>query len=280
MKTVKSTLFFFIPILLTSCFSNNFIQMYKATPSDKFMNKDDRLVFEDENCAVLYDLWDEGGDMGFTILNKTDRNIYLNMDNCFYILNGIAHNYYKNRVYTYSSYSPASALRSASVSQSITGVNFFDLLQTNRISTVGGLSLAVSSGLSVAFNEEKIMCVPPKTSRIISEYIINKILIRDCGLLKYPGRKEIKTISFSKAQSPIVFSNRLAYTTEGSSNPIIIENEFYVSEITNYPEKELYESKTEEYCGQKGSLPTKVIKNRSIDKFYIKYSRVLDGWRH
>jgi len=36
-----------------------------------------------------------------------------------------------------------------------------------------------------------------------------------------------------------------------SAEPIQFENEFYVSEITNYPENEIVDSKYAEFCGEK-----------------------------
>ena len=204
----------------------------------------------------------------------------MNLEESFFILNGISYNYYRNRVFTSSTNSGATASRGASASKSVTGTNYFDLFQMNRISTTKTVGLMTSSGFSVSYNEEKIVCVPSKSSKIISEYNINESLFRDCDLFKYPTKKQIKSKTFSKEQSPLVFSNRIAYSFSQSDNLIKFENEFYVTEISNYPESEMYESKNDEYCGQKSRVIIEYFKNVSADKFYIKYSKGQDFWEH
>lgn len=281
MKTRKILLTVLISVLLTSCASTSFFQIYKATPSDKLLMKDNIIVYEDNNCKVIYDLWGEGGNIGFQFFNKTDKNIYLNLEESFFILNGISYNYYRNRVFTNSINSAETTSSDITASTSITGINFLDLVQTNRASVSNSADLITSSGVSVSYNEEKTVCIPSKTSKIISEYHINESLFRDCDLFKYPTKKQITTKSFTKGQSPLVFSNRIAYTIEKNDNLIKFENEFYITEISNYPESEIVEWKYDEYCEQKSMYMIKYFKNVSADKFYIKYSKgQYDEWRH
>ncbi len=267
-------------MMFTSCVSTSYFQVYKTVPSDKLIVKDNLLVYEDENCKVSYNLWGEGGNIGFQFFNKTDKNIYLNLEESFFILNGISYNYYRNRVFSNSTSSGATTSRGATATKSVTGLNYLDLIQTNRISATNTVGIMTSSGFSVSYNEEKIICIPSKTSKIISEYYINESLFRDCDLFKYPTKKQIKSKTFSKEQSPLVFSNRIAYTIGQNDNLIKFENEFYVTEISNYPESEMFESKYDEYCGQKSMTMTKYFKNVSADKFYIKYSKGQDTWKH
>lgn len=280
MKTKKILLSALIAIMLTSCVSTSYFQVYKTVPSDKLVVKDNLLVYEDENCKVSYNLWGEGGNIGFQFFNKTDKNIYLNLEESFFILNGISYNYFRNRVFTNSTSSGATTSRGATATKSVTGLNYLDLIQTNRISATNTGGIMTSSGFSVSYNEEKIICIPSKTSKIISEYNINESLFRDCDLFKYPTKKQIKSKMFSKEQSPLVFSNRIAYSIGQTDNLIKFENEFYVTEISNYPESEMFELKYDEYCGQESMTMTKYFKNVSADKFYIKYSKGLDTWEH
>ena len=81
----------------------------------------------------------------------------------------------------------------------------------------------------------KIVTIPSGTLKFISEYNINESLYRDCDLLRYPKRSQVRTLQFMKDDSPYVFSNRIAYRVGESAEPVQFENEFYVSEITNYP---------------------------------------------
>jgi len=281
MKTkIKLIFTAIIAVLLTSCAPTSFYQVYKATPSDKMVIKENLLIYEDENCKVSYNLWNEGGNIGFRFYNNTDKNIFLNLDESFFVLNGIAYDYYRNRVFTNSTSSGATTSLAATASKSVTGINYLDLLQTNRIQATNSVGLITSKGYSISYNEEKTICIPSKTSKVIAEYNINESLYRDCDLFKYPTKKQIKSKNFSKTESPLVFSNRIVYAIGQKDNLIKFENEFYVTEISNYPASEMYESKYDKFCGQKSMEMTKYFKNDSADKFYIKYSKRQDLWKH
>ena len=79
----------------------------------------------------------------------------------------------------------------------------------------------------------------------------------------------------------MVFSNRIAYFTGQSNNPVEVENEFYVTEITNLPEKEMLEHRHEEFCDEKSPVTSSFFKEVSPDKFYIRYDKNSgDGMEH
>jgi len=188
------------------------------------------------------------------------------------VKNGIAYNYFKDRTFTTSINSGVTASSSASASKSIAALTYLNLFQTKgayATSTVGSMS---ASGYSISFNEEKIVCIPPKTSKVIAEYSIKEFLYRDCDLIRYPkNKKQITSKYFSKADSPLVFGNRIAYTVGHSADLMKLENEFYIAEISNYPEREIIDSKYDEFCGEKAPYETKYFKDTAPDKFYIKY---------
>lgn len=281
MKTTISLFFTaVITVFLTSCATKYYYQVYKAVPTDKSISVDNELIYEDDNCKISYDLWQEGGNIGFHFYNKTNTNIYLNLDESFFVLNGIAYDYYKDRVFTSSASSGSTTSKSTSSSKSVTGINFLDLLQTNKIQASNSVGVMTSSGYSISYNEEKVICIPSMTSKIITEYNINKSLYRDCDLFKYPTKKQINSKYFTKSESPIVFSNRITYTVGLSDKQIKFENEFYISEISNYPENEITELKYKVFCGQESSTIISSFKDVSPDKFYIKYTKGTDRWKH
>ena len=270
----------FITVLLSSCVTLSYYQVYKAVPSDKTLLKENLFVYEDDNCKVSYNLWAEGGNIGFRFFNKSDKNIYLNLEESFFILNGVANNYYKDRVFSNSTSTGSASSHGAMATKSLTGINYLDLLQTNRISSTSSIGLMSTSGYSVSYNEEKILCIPAMTSKTITEYNINQSLFRDCDLYVYPNKKQIRTKSFAKSTSPLVFSNRIAYTVGKSDNLIKFENEFYIAEISNHPENEIIEIKQEEFCNEKSDLRTKYFKNVSPDKFYVEYKQGQYSMKH
>ncbi len=233
---------------MTSC-SSFYYQLYKTVPSSDLVQKNGSLVYEDENCQVSYNFWSDKGNVGFRFYNKTDDDIYLNLPESYFVINGIANNYFKDRVFTQTGGSSVAL-----------------------ISYYFGVGLASTNNTSVSKKEEDIICIPSLTSKIISEYLISETIYRDCDLFRYPTTNQIKTKEFTKENSPLVFSNRLTYWTGKMGPTIKFSNEFYVTEITNYPQDKFLTENPKEFCNEKTSTYPKVFKNPTPDKFYIKYS--------
>jgi hypothetical protein len=253
---------FFTTLLSTMLFScsSNYYQLYKAVPTNDIVKQEQNiLVFEDSNCKISYNLWETNGNIGFQIYNKTNENIYLNLEESFFVLNNVAHNYYKNRIVTDSSNQVASSSKAIGIS-SYSYYWFSPAIIKQNSSTVG---------YSVDMYEEKIVIVPSKTAKNISEYSINSKLLKNCSLLKYPSKKQIKAVSFSKSDTPLSFSNLISYRV-GSGNISKIENAFYISEIVNYPEKEFFEIRKEQDCDKNNSH--KFFKYAAPNMFYVRYS--------
>lgn len=265
-------------LTLSSC-RTTFYQVYRAVPSDRSMADKDALVYKDENCEVTYNLWSQGGNMGFGFFNKTKENIYLNLDECFFVRNDVANDYYLDREFTQTSNVGSKSSRKKGASVALTGLNFLGLIQSNQAAEVSE-SLITSSGSSISVKEKKIITIPPGTLKFISEYNINESLYRDCDLLKYPRRKQVKTLYFMKEESPFVFSNRITYRVGESAEPVQFENQFYVSEITNYPEKEVVDYESDEFCGEKSEEKYNFFKIKSPDRFYIMYLKSQNGMKH
>lgn len=279
--TNKNLLFIVIvAFAFTSCKSSFYYQVYKTEASQGMIDKGNKIAYEDENCIVSYNLWEDGGNMGFIFTNKTNKDIFLNLEQSYFILNDISYNYYQDRVFTSAVSSGVSKSNSATSSRTMVGLNYLNLFQANKASVSNNVGIVSSSGSSISYNEQKIVCIPSNTSKIINEYNITTSLIRDCNLLRYPSRNKIRTIHFSKNESPLVFSNRITYALEDSSKFIKFENEFYVTEITNYPEKELIEKKYDEFCGEKNVEKVGYFKNTSPYKFFIKYTKETEGLKH
>lgn len=256
-------------LLMSSCTSTSFYQVYNVKPIGDFTTTSDKLLFEDENCKISYNLWENGGNIGFNFYNKTDSNIYIKLNESYFVLNGFAYDYYKNRTFTKSKSKSASTANTSTGSVAVTGINVYSNIQTNQVNSSSSANLSSSVGYAVSMKEDSIICIPAKTTKRISEYSIYNVPIRHCDLYKYPTRKKIKTKSYTTEKSPIVFSNRITYEINGNSK--LVENKFFVSEITNYPESEFFESKYDEYCGKKSLEQTKYYRFYDPDKFYIQY---------
>lgn len=217
-------------MLLTSCTVTNYYQVFKANAEKGILNENE-IVFEDNNCSVYYNLWSEGGYVGFRIYNKTESDLTVHLTKSFFVLNGVAYEYFQNKTFSEPS---------------------------NNLITV------------TSYIQKQELTIPPKTSIKISEYNVTKTRYIDCDLPKYPSNNKIKTLKYVKDNSPFVFYNLITYSTK--SDTFRLENNFYVSEITNYPSNEITTETYDSACGKKLDFPVKVFANKMPDQFYIMYA--------
>ena len=284
MKTTRFTILFLIAATFVACVSPSYYQVYKAVPikSNNISNADSAIHYSDKNCEIFYDLWDNGGNIGFRFTNNTDSSIFINMEECFFVLNGIAHNYYKNRITTNSKNVQVTRTSGTSLNyfNGLSSLNAnYNPVSSNYVSSTGVVS---GSSNSVAIVEEKIVCVPAHTSKIFSEYRISTAVYRDCILFRFPTKKQTKSESFSKETSPFVFGNRISYKVGHSGSFSAVSNDFFVNEITNYSEREVIERRSQSICGQAFGTTLPYFKNgiASNNKFYIKYTAIMPGIKH
>lgn len=267
----------FVALFFASCapMSNLYYQVYTVVPDDNMNIKDDKICYEDENCSITYYLWDDGGDLGFYFANKTDENIYINMKECFLIKNDMAYDYFQNRTYTKTTSNASSssiALGMTNLSTDYNNVYGRPVTDTYG-STLSGATQNVSyNGLSVTYYEKDIITIPAKSIKWISGYKIKESVYRDCNLILFPyDEKKIRTSSFSKEDTPLEFTNRIAYYLGDSEQLIRIEHNFYISDITNYPDTSVRERRPSEFCGEKDPTLRWYFKFKDCNKFYIKY---------
>lgn len=282
-------------LLLTSCAPNiTYYQMYK-TGSEGLVKRDNLLIYENDSVKIGYNLWGDGGNVGFAFYNKSSQNMYLDLDDCFFILNGVAYNYYKSRTFTTSKSTNVSTSSEISASKAVgasasSATTFYTdpSISTSKtvsaaaaISAYSATKVMTASGYSVAYAEEKTICIPPKTAKVISEYSINESIYRDCDLLRFPSKKETAIKTFDRSNSPYVFSNRIAYRIGQDQTKRYLENVFYVSEISNqYKDKVLVED-YDRFCGEEAYTKSFFFKDSEPDWFYLKYNKPSSTiWSH
>ena len=216
----KLFFFYIVAVTLCSCAATrtfNYVQVLKTAPVDKtnIAVTNEGMMYTDDNCSILYHLWSEGGYFMFTIFNKSDKIIYLDLSKSFFVKNGIAYDYYINRSYENSS--------SVTSSQSV---------------AVAGIYTAVASGegsttiASTTIHERPVIAIPPKASKVLSDYTIWQSVVLDCDLLRYPG--DSASITYDVDNSPITYSNYLTYRVGEEPQEKTVENKFYISRVSNY----------------------------------------------
>ena len=257
-KHIYSSIAFIIFTLLfiASATERNYYQVYKAVPENGKL-KDNQITYEDANCKVSYHLWKEGGDIGFNISNKSSTDLTVNIDKSFFVLNGVAHAYYQNRVIT----------KTTNVSSNVS-YNYYPYWYYNTTKSQGATS---SSSLAVAHNERPTMIIPSLTSMNLSEFRIVDQFYSSCDLFSYPHAANVKALAFDRSTSPYVFYNIISYSIRDSTKTM--ENSFYVSQIKNIPESEMFDEIYPENCGKKSITPIRVVKESAPNQFYIEYVR-------
>lgn len=70
------------------------------------------------------------------------------------------------------------------------------------------------------------------------------------------------------------------YKLEGTSEYKILDHNFFISEITNFPEREIIDYEKDMFCKKEGFPAIMVIKNAANDKFYMKYYEGNDLRKH
>lgn len=210
-------------IILASC-SKTYYQVYTVSTSNLEQNKK-TLEYENNDCLINYNLWAEQGNPGFTIQNKTDKDIFIILPQSFFIKNGIAYDYYKNREFKES--------RTLNVStESMHGMFW------NYGATATAKSSEKTLSSAVSYHEMPVICIPPHSVKGISEYSIIGKYIRSCNDYQEKPKKASTPIQFTEEESPICFKNRITYSFDKNGcKTNYIENEFWVSEIINYSKK-------------------------------------------
>lgn len=260
-----------VAILFSSCSSvYHYVQVFEAKSSSQsaqIKNEGGGMLYEDNNCAVFYSLWANGGDASFAIYNKTNEIMYVDLSKSFFVRNGIANDYYKERAWsetntsTTGTQATASAAAFGNVSYSY-GVgatylgNFGSLPFTSadpvlttanaqRSGSYGLLrsaaianSYATSKSSLISIKEQKIMAIPPHASKIVAEYSISTELLLDCDLSRYP--EQSASISFNENNSPLNFTNYITYKLGENDQEIVVKNEFYIAKVTNYAKPSIY----------------------------------------
>lgn len=278
-------------VAFASCTPNIYYQMYQTKPISDVAINQNYIVYEDEHCKILYDFWKEHGEIGFVFYNKTSENIYLHLDECFFVENNIAYDYYGNRIWSSNKTVVNSKQLSNSYGSSTTNTN---ASASAGYYQVGGLGMGNASGSSVTYKngsvysyanavinsasnsvsvaEKNVICVPPQTGKIVTEYVIVTAPYRSCDLYRNPKKKDPHSVTFDKEHSPFVFGNRIAFSIGESEVLVRVNNDFYVSMISNYPEQDIIDTKSSELCGKKDGGQIKVFKESGPDQFYIKYT--------
>ena len=227
-------------MLLSACSAPKyyFYQLYQAKPAEndeQFAEEEGRLVYENNKCIIYYNFWEDKGNTDFTIYNKTDQMMTIDLGQSFFTLNGIAYDLFQNRSYSqnYTSGSGTSIASSLSYSYPV-GVNNS---QATLFSYGNSYSLTSFQAKTTeqTTNEKQMILIPPYYAKRINSYPIVVSPLLMCDLERYPESSS-QPLYFTPTTSPIIFSIYLTYQIGSHSDWENINNQFYVDVLTNYAE--------------------------------------------
>ena len=242
--------------ILTSC-APSYIQVLSVTqaPDSESAVKDDngKLVYEDSNCKIIYDLWSKGGDLSFVFENTSDNDLYLVTGKSFFIKNGHAYDY--NGAFMSSSIDDGSSMGIHTSYEIEDGSD----PKNDKIVPNGG-----------------IICIPARSYKIINSFPIFEKRIKLCEDDKnnYPKKESVHTY-YTQEDSPLVFENRISYSTSESLSDLNkVNTTFYISEFVNYryAEEVAYDHYHYNKCGKRVSFyGESIIVGGGPNQFYVMY---------
>ena len=274
----KNTLFKLVCVVITSLFSvsctQSFYQIYTMDSKDLKM-QDNSLLFENADCQVSYNFWSDGGYVSFAFMNKTDKDIFINMNESFLVVNGNAHNYFEAKTYTYGSAFATSIGYGESLGVSLYGKT--GIWSNKHYTASAGVAARISSGSaimnSVSRKEQEVVCIPAYSFKTFSKFCLTPDIYQKCEeKVDYPSKK-VSLAKFDSDNSPIMMNNRLTYGFKNDNMDKHIDNVFWLGEIENYSEKSAIERKSEKGCYDYLSKEIKVFKIGTPSQFYRHYQK-------
>ena len=162
--------------------------------------------------------------------NKTDKNLFVSLSQSSYIFNGFSSSFYK-------------------------GIDDH---------------VVISKFKSKTFRDLPVVCVAPKSSKVIGDLnLIDKIYFF-CEKEKDKPKRRYSE-NYNENNSPIKFGYNMVYSTQENCNEIkSLESSFYVSKIENVTKKQEEITSQVQDCLDYSETSVITLKSQSPKRFYIK----------
>ena len=294
--------FLMVCVILVTASCSSWYQIATISSNDVKMKDNGSFVYDSENMVIFYNFWSDGGELSFAVMNDSNKDICLDLSRSYFIWNGYAFDYFKNRTYVNTMGGSIGRQRSASVAttagrtttsgtslasssgsvfETATGV-ISDVITTGEHSALSSMTVTSAAGgiadmaslmksSSIEYPESKMITIPARSAKSFMEY--NVALngeYRQCGLIRNPRRKETAVMNFSFDESPIVVENRLMFVIDGQDVPV--NNIFYVSEFRNLEREEVIKTEDVKNCSGRATLQYEYNIFSAANRYYIRYS--------
>lgn len=289
---MKKILFILLAIILLQSCSSAYYQVYRVE-TDSMTCDNDAVVYEDTNCVIIYNLWDNSGDLSFVLMNKTDKDITIDLTRSFFIKNGMAYDYFEDESYTStktSGYSSTSEIAEsyavyASKAASVSKYGYY-LWTPTKVSASASVGAALYGGSkngsivsntyskSVTKHPVRSICVPAHSAKAVNGFGISDYVYLECDNNKFnKPSKTSAAIEYNRDSTPLSFRNKLVYVLDGKD--FSIDNNFWVSSVVNYSSGAFKERKIVKNClnGVDEEKEFFLIKgpNMFYNEYYINY---------
>jgi len=235
--------------LLHSSCSTYYYQVFETRSEDSLDAK--TLVFENEDLRLQYDFWSKGGQLYYTVYNKGNNPIHLDLSKCTFIQNGLAREWYTDGETTHT------------------------LMRDESFINTGVLKKSGSSR-SITTRSAKFVYIPPKSTVVLSQFTFMESGYSTCEFNCKTKKKGLaSSLNFSKETTPLSFRNYLVYSTsENASNTKRLDHSFYIETVRILTRKEYFgPSSPVLSCNEKGVETTTLIFERPYKRpgsFYLK----------
>ena len=258
-RTCAKLLFLAAVGIATASCKGPYYQVYEMG-SNSLVQKANSMVFENDDVRVLYNLWSKDGRVAFSIQNKTEKDLFVDMSQSFLIVNGLAKDYYRDREITVSS-------------ESAVGATFGNDLWARQYYVPAKTTVARSSANAVTEHERPVICIPAKAYKSFGSYTLAPALQIKCSNDVDMPKSQSNVATYAESNSPLKADNRIAYSAYKNCRDLkFIDNDFYIVSVKNYSSKAAVEKvKAKENCYDKQATATYQFKIGGPNKFYNTY---------
>lgn len=253
---VRTILSLALILLLQSCGTSIYYQHYE-TDSETMKTENNNYIYENDDLKITYNLWGENGQLQFTVINKSNDIITIDLKKSFFAVNGYAYDYFKD-VQVGKSSSYVSNYAYASV--------YNDYNEQSSIYN----SSELENSYSYISNPQKELNIPPGYSKRVQKFNLINDYYNDCDLVAFPGRNDDASKNYSKTDSPYRFANIITYRAGNEEKKI--ENSFYVSQIRNFRYNDYVKIEDVLECGYKSGRQYVFIYNTASNFFFQYYN--------
>ncbi len=211
-----------LAILVTTISSCKVYQVFETDSSKVAKDSGKNFFYENDDVKLIYNFWSKGGDFYFTMLNKTDKPIYIDWAKSNFIKNNIAKDYWKDVTY--------------SVSRTISST-MDDVIILDKGGNSGFFPNAtISNTRGKSERPRPNAQIPPHAAVSVSSFNISNYIPYKKNTA-HAGKGE--ELIYDSLSTPLQFRNYVGYTFDKDLDSLkFVDNNFWIKKITIMTEGE------------------------------------------